>query len=253
MSERKRSQQELEELLNEQLQFLESSAKAYDDGFEGECKRLAVTIRVLVHDTRTSHSLLSQLARKDILFWDTELPQMTGNQMTHGGLVFVALGEKETKYIPMLDDVPHKRQIDFDKWWGASVFIDDQKSPLSRKDLVLTASNQDGGAHVDPSLNEKYARLSKDNSLGIMKSGPEGLSPMPGPERAAIRQIAHEVIKSLKPGYEKKIKYDTGVIVGGMGLSATPGPVQFHVQPPKVGRNEKCPCGSGRKYKKCHG
>jgi hypothetical protein len=22
---------------------------------------------------------------------------------------------------------------------------------------------------------------------------------------------------------------------------------------PKVGRNERCPCGSGRKYKKCHG
>ena len=22
---------------------------------------------------------------------------------------------------------------------------------------------------------------------------------------------------------------------------------------PMVGRNEKCPCGSGKKYKKCHG
>jgi uncharacterized protein YecA (UPF0149 family) len=22
---------------------------------------------------------------------------------------------------------------------------------------------------------------------------------------------------------------------------------------PKVGRNELCPCGSGKKYKKCHG
>ena len=22
---------------------------------------------------------------------------------------------------------------------------------------------------------------------------------------------------------------------------------------PKVGRNERCPCGSGKKYKKCHG
>src|SRR5262249_25412540 len=23
--------------------------------------------------------------------------------------------------------------------------------------------------------------------------------------------------------------------------------------PPRIGRNEPCPCGSGRKYKKCHG
>ncbi len=30
--------------------------------------------------------------------------------------------------------------------------------------------------------------------------------------------------------------------------------VEQHVeQVPKVGRNERCPCGSGKKYKKCHG
>jgi hypothetical protein len=30
--------------------------------------------------------------------------------------------------------------------------------------------------------------------------------------------------------------------------------VNQNVQPvPKVGRNEPCPCGSGKKYKKCHG
>jgi uncharacterized protein YecA (UPF0149 family) len=27
----------------------------------------------------------------------------------------------------------------------------------------------------------------------------------------------------------------------------------FHRNTPKVGRNDPCPCGSGRKYKKCHG
>jgi uncharacterized protein YecA (UPF0149 family) len=25
------------------------------------------------------------------------------------------------------------------------------------------------------------------------------------------------------------------------------------VAPPKIGRNDQCPCGSGKKYKKCHG
>jgi preprotein translocase subunit SecA len=30
-------------------------------------------------------------------------------------------------------------------------------------------------------------------------------------------------------------------------LAASGGPV------PEVGRNEPCPCGSGKKYKKCHG
>ena len=31
------------------------------------------------------------------------------------------------------------------------------------------------------------------------------------------------------------------------------GPVQFRRDMPKTGRNEPCPCGSGKKYKKCCG
>jgi SEC-C motif-containing protein len=33
----------------------------------------------------------------------------------------------------------------------------------------------------------------------------------------------------------------------------TVGPAQYRRDAPKVGRNEPCPCGSGRKYKKCCG
>jgi preprotein translocase subunit SecA len=35
--------------------------------------------------------------------------------------------------------------------------------------------------------------------------------------------------------------------------SPMPGPAPFVRQIPKVGRNELCPCGSGKKYKHCHG
>jgi uncharacterized protein YchJ len=31
------------------------------------------------------------------------------------------------------------------------------------------------------------------------------------------------------------------------------GELDAHANPPAVGRNEPCPCGSGKKYKKCHG
>jgi preprotein translocase subunit SecA len=40
------------------------------------------------------------------------------------------------------------------------------------------------------------------------------------------------------------------VRLGGSATATTPGPAQTAR---KVGRNEPCPCGSGRKYKKCHG
>lgn len=32
-----------------------------------------------------------------------------------------------------------------------------------------------------------------------------------------------------------------------------PGAVVLEFRRPKVGRNEPCPCGSGRKFKRCHG
>jgi len=34
---------------------------------------------------------------------------------------------------------------------------------------------------------------------------------------------------------------------------APPGPATFQRETPKVGRNDPCPCGSGKKYKKCCG
>ena len=37
--------------------------------------------------------------------------------------------------------------------------------------------------------------------------------------------------------------------VGGDGID---GPKQV-IDGAKVGRNDPCPCGSGKKYKKCHG
>ncbi|MSP69625.1 MAG: hypothetical protein EXR20_05075, partial [Bacteroidetes bacterium] len=30
-------------------------------------------------------------------------------------------------------------------------------------------------------------------------------------------------------------------------------PQQVVRQDPKIGRNDACPCGSGKKYKQCHG
>ena len=37
------------------------------------------------------------------------------------------------------------------------------------------------------------------------------------------------------------------------GSQSAPAPQPFRREAEKVGRNELCPCGSGRKYKKCHG
>ncbi len=40
---------------------------------------------------------------------------------------------------------------------------------------------------------------------------------------------------------------------GGSAAAAQPQAVQVKRSVPKVGRNDPCPCGSGKKYKYCHG
>jgi len=152
----------------------------------------------------------------------------------------------------MLDDVPYKRWLPYRDWWNEIVFVDDRKQSLSRKELILAVANQDGGAHVDPTLSETYARLSRHNSLGWVISTPVQALQIPNPERAAIRQISHEVLKTLIPEYSKQPNHVADVIFGGAmvheGLVVPPLP------PPRtVRRNDQCPCGSGKKFKKCHG
>ena len=34
-------------------------------------------------------------------------------------------------------------------------------------------------------------------------------------------------------------------------MAVDPTPIQMARKPPRVGRNEPCPCGSGKKFKKC--
>jgi SEC-C motif len=42
-------------------------------------------------------------------------------------------------------------------------------------------------------------------------------------------------------------------LIAGLRRKAPPPQWQFPVLPRKMGRNERCYCGSGRKFKRCHG
>jgi len=164
----------------------------------------------------------------------------------------MGVGGKEHGYFAPLDDTPLPHWLDFDDWWSETIMVDDRRNQLSRRDLVLTAANQDGGAHVDPSLDERYARITKENSLAWVRQTPSGAQPIPHAEKAALRQIGHELLRTFKPDYRKTIKRNTGAIVMGAMTFNSPAPPPTPVFP-AVGRNDPCPCGSRRKFKKCHG
>ena len=113
---------------------------------------------------------------------------------------------------------------------------------------MLALANKHGGAHVDPELDDIYAELSRENSLERMRSSSAGWVPMPGPEHASERQIAHEFIRTFVPGYKPPVQpVRPGWVIGGFELVGEP------VDLSNVGRNDPCPCKSGKKFKKCHG
>ena len=251
-SEYIQSKEELQQHLKDTIQALELSSRALDGGFEGEANRLAAAIRVLVHDTGSSKSLLGQLGQKSIQFYETSIPRDLRTITPYSGLTAIELAPEGPKYVALLDmlpPAPPPRWVSFDEWWNKVIFVDQKGSETSRRDLILAVANTDGGVHVDPVLDEKYADLSRRNSLAWRTSNPRGDAPLKSPEKAAVRQITHEILKSLNPTMsvmEPKVK---GTLIHGVSVLA--GKKQAVV--PKVGRNALCPCGSGKKYKHCHG
>lgn len=259
-----RTQAELNVLLEEQLDFLKFSCASFDKGFEGEIKRLAVSARVLVHDTGASISLLTLANKKNTNFLDTSEPYDDENAFSHSSLVQIHMSSTGAKPKAHLDDDIQSNWISFDAWWNGIVLVDLKKNEFSRKDIVLYLANKDGGAHVDHEIDEKYHDLRTKNSLGWITDLGDGRE-IKGEDHvpATMRQIAHELIRSLDSQYScaQPVGKDTGMVIRGMSIFAgAHAPEQLYpnlrkdrpkVGGKKVGRNDLCPCGSGKKFKKC--
>ena len=250
--------QTIEELNNhfkEQMLFLETSAKSFDSGNKSEAKRLAVTLRLLLHDTGKSKSLCTQLGLKGNSFLDTSnyeaYSETPWDVLVYTGLIGTDLNpfDKEVQFMPILDhqgNTPPKWRS-FDLWWNMIVIKDTLGNTFSRRDLVLNMADKDGGAHVDPTITLEYADISRHNSLGVTgKSYSEKRArPIPGAELTAVRQITYEVQKSLLPGFRlvRSKPRPSGLVFNVLMLG----------EPKKFDPTGMCPCGNGKLYNECHG
>ncbi len=201
------SRDELLVHLKNQITFLKLSAISYDKGFEDEAKRLAVVIRVLVHDTGKSTSLLALLDRKNIYFYDSALSYRHQSPLPYTGLTMIRVSSGEARHIAPLDGgAPTRdrnRKRTFNIWWENMFVIRDMKGNIfTRKELVLNTADTDGGAHIDPALDEAYASLTRFNSIGwkLFKKDIED-DFRNSPASPSVRQIAHEVLKTLRDGF----------------------------------------------------
>lgn len=119
------------------MRFLVNSGNLVAQGDNDEAVRLAVALRVLLHDTRSSHSLLSQLGWKDrlayvdslrelevvpgvILSLGTESGETVGH--TYGLVVLVDDQAGGVRYAAPLDREPVGATLPFEKWWTDKSF-----------------------------------------------------------------------------------------------------------------------------------
>ena len=192
------SRAELVAALREQLDFLEASGVAYDAGKEGEAKRLAVVLRILLYETKNSHSLLGSLGVKDSLRYWAVMGSAAKNELVFMGLS-MGFTPQGMRYVPTLRDP--KQRVALTDWWNALVlFNPKERVEFSRGSAILSLANKDGGAHVDRSLDAAYAALSRNNSFGwevTLGSGGAGIVEN-NPALPLVRTAAHEVFGTLK-------------------------------------------------------
>ena len=197
---------DLEADLSEQLQFLASSGRAFDQGDLPESKRIALVIRVLVHDTAMSHSLLAQLGIKDSLAWADSAPVIDNDPNIVGrspGLTSMGLGADgiafSARHMDSIERSNTTRYVSFSDWWERPVILDSNDAEFSRKELVLALVNKDGGAHLDR-LNAKTHALVHGNSAGFVRIDKAGgtSEPIPTPIYASVRTVAEELLLTLR-------------------------------------------------------
>jgi hypothetical protein len=181
------------EQLRQQLSFLENSCVAFDGGQPEEAIRIAVSLRVLFHDTRKQTSLLTHLGATGIeltstcpihttIPYDMSFESLCGFSSVAG--ITAKLGNSSTLHqMPALD------------WWGQFVIGLGKGRNLSRKIIALTAADKDGGAHVDEKLPDEYELL----ALGLWEQHAGGKSGrVPGHQLIYLRQMGYEVLTSPK-------------------------------------------------------
>lgn len=186
--------------LREQIYFLQSSAQLYDLGKEIEAKRMAVSLRVLLYDTKDSASLLGQMQlKKKMQFVSTAQKYDPSNLLSQQCLLSMTLTSDGGLYNPLFENDNRYRLISCREWGYEVVFCDIHRKLYRRKDLIQLLANMDGGAHVDAEISDDYSGL-KENSLtgwGFCTANGMKRGMNNDPVYASMRQMTFEVLQSL--------------------------------------------------------
>lgn len=236
VTERPPTEEELRSAVRKQMRFLVTSGNLVAQGDYDEAVRIAVSLRVLLHDSRHSRSVLGQLGWKDKLHYVNSLRPL---EIAPGLVVALGTDEGETvgeafglvvlrtdqngnlAYVAPLDEPAHPpvgRQtvaptVPFAEWWKDKVLFSVGEATFSRWDLVDQMAHKDGGAHLDLEEMTSQFREYKLRGTGVVSIPlPPGQTELPAtidaemwdqrtyPGDAAsptVLQIAWELLETL--------------------------------------------------------
>lgn len=186
--------------LRDQIYFLQSSAKQYDLGAEIEAKRMAVSLRVLLYDTKESSSLLGQMQlKKKMQFVSTAQKYDPSNLLSQQCLLSITFTSDGGSYHPLFENDNRYGLVSCREWGHEIVFCDVHRKLYRRKDLIQLLANMDGGAHVDAEISDNYAGLKEDSLTGWVFHSTDGSERGMDndPVYASMRQMTFEVLQSL--------------------------------------------------------
>jgi hypothetical protein len=152
---------DFKEQLRRQIGFIERSCDAYDRGFADEAVRIATVLRVIFHNTKQSTSLLHHLGNPHIKILTQSSLIPDGAIFGDGiGLKALRADTGDVASQPKLGRGHLQAYLASDLWWAQLVYVRNDIR-ITRRDVVLTAANKDGGAHVDAQLTKEYLELSE--------------------------------------------------------------------------------------------
>jgi hypothetical protein len=187
---------DLPERLAEHLDWLRASAEGFDVGRVSEAKRIATSIRSLVHTTNSSASLLSQMELRESMTWRSSVEMGRSDGTSHADGLWVSVPNMPG-FAPLRGFPGYT--TDFNTWWNGSLGTIDNVE-LSRRYFVWHAANIDGGAHIDPLIPDHYNNLSRQGGLRPVRINSAGNTypDFSDPTPSALRTICTEIVLSIE-------------------------------------------------------
>jgi len=123
-------------------------------------------------------------------------------------------------------------------------------APAARSGQSRAAAKRDGRV----SAAQSGAAAKRDGRSGGAHARPAGAPAASAPAASvpAASAPAAPVPAGLAPRRPQRLQYTAPSVDGGTHVETSRGPGPDH-DFARVGRNDPCPCGSGRKFKRCHG